>query len=365
MHTKESELLKTTPVVRDLMHFRNAAVRQLYGEEIEHYIARFLDVGDESTEVLATSTVFNILAINGNSIRSIVNLKRFNDIENVNEFLAVVNQKLPYDGRYICCVESIEQRKQRILSKYPSIISHVYYVFDFMLKRVFPKWGPTRKIYKLLTRGNNRAISLTEALGRLRVSGFDIDAYAVVDNLTFIIVRKIAVPVQQAEQPYGVIVRLRRIGKDGKMFNVYKFRTMHPYAEFLQDYVYVQNNLANGGKFNVDFRITSWGRWMRKLWLDEQPMWINWLRGELKLVGVRPLSKQYFTLYPKEFRKRRIKYTPGLIPPFYVDMPETLDEIIVSEQRYLDAYDKHPWLTDMRYFCLSIYNIILKGKRSN
>ena len=45
-------------------------------------------------------------------------------------------------------------------------------------------------------------------------------------------------------------------------------------------------------------------------------MLINFFKGDMKLVGVRPLSKQYFELYKKEVRERRIKYKPGLIPPF-------------------------------------------------
>ena len=364
MHTKESVLTYPLPDIRHRMHFRSSAVRRLYGEEAERYIASFVDTGSHTTEFIATSTVFNIAVMNGKAIRSIVNLKRMNDIENVNEFLAYVNRKLPYGGLYIGCVETIGQRKTRILNKFSKAISYPYYVLDFILKRVFPKWGPTRKIYRLLTRGNNRAMSLTETLGRLRICGFKIEEYAEVDNLTYFVVRKIARPVQKTDEKYGMVIRLRRIGKGGELFNVYKFRTMHPYAEFLQEYVYVKDHLAANGKFSNDFRVTSWGRWMRRLWLDEQLMWINWLRREMKLVGVRPLSKQYFTLYPEEFRKRRINYKPGLIPPFYVDLPKTIEEIVESERKYLDAYDAHPWLTDFRYFWKSVYNIAVRGARS-
>jgi lipopolysaccharide/colanic/teichoic acid biosynthesis glycosyltransferase len=237
-------------------------------------------------------------------------------------------------------------------------------MLDFILKRIFPKWGPTRRIYTLLTRGNNRALSITETLGRLSVLGFNIEEYTEVGNLTFFVVRKIAPIVLNSEPSYGAIIRLRRVGKDGKLFNVFKIRTMHPYAEYLQGYVNIRNQLDKGGKFTDDFRITSWGRWLRKFWLDETPMWYNWLRGDLKLIGVRPLSEQYFALYPEEFQKRRVNYTPGLIPPFYVDLPETLDEIVESERKYLDAYDAHPWLTDLRYFWKSVYNIVVKGARS-
>ncbi|MGB4004731.1 MAG: hypothetical protein WBI03_00930, partial [Bacteroidales bacterium] len=60
----------------------------------------------------------------------------------------------------------------------------------------------------------------------------------------------------------------------------------------------------------------------------------------------------------------RIKYKPGLIPPFYVDLPKTFDEIIESEKKYLAAYDKHPFRTDMNYFFKAIYNILFKKARS-
>ena len=140
---------------------------------------------------------------------------------------------------------------------------------------------------------------------------------------------------------------------------------MHPYSEYIQDYVYGLYRLEEGGKFKNDFRITSWGAFSRRVWLDELPMLLNYLRGNMKLVGVRPLSRQYFSLYNKDLQERRIRYKPGLIPPFYYDMPTNLDEIQASELRYLDAYDKHPLRTDTRYFFRSLINIVFKKARSN
>jgi lipopolysaccharide/colanic/teichoic acid biosynthesis glycosyltransferase len=155
------------------------------------------------------------------------------------------------------------------------------------------------------------------------------------------------------------------VGKNGNMIKVYKLRTMHPYSEFIQDYVYEQHDLQNGGKFKNDFRITSWGAICRKIWLDELPMLLNYFRGDMKLVGVRPLSRHYFELYNEDVRERRIKYKPGLIPPFYVDMPADLEEIQASELKYLDSYDKHPFSTDFIYFWKSIGNILFHKARSN
>jgi hypothetical protein len=63
-------------------------------------------------------------------------------------------------------------------------------------------------------------------------------------------------------------------------------------------------------------------------------------------------------------QQRRSRYKPGLVPPFYVDMPKTFDDIVNSERRYLDAYDKHPWRTDWVYFWRAVNNIVVKKARS-
>jgi lipopolysaccharide/colanic/teichoic acid biosynthesis glycosyltransferase len=77
---------------------------------------------------------------------------------------------------------------------------------------------------------------------------------------------------------------------------VKKFRTMHPYSEYLQEYVYHTNDLQEGGKFKDDFRVTSWGKVMRAMWIDELPQFSNFFKGELALVGVRALSEHYYSL---------------------------------------------------------------------
>ena len=140
---------------------------------------------------------------------------------------------------------------------------------------------------------------------------------------------------------------------------------MHPFSEYLQEYVFKKNNLQDGGKIKDDFRISPEGRFLRKFWLDELPMFYNFFKGEMKLIGVRPLSEHYFSLYTRELQMLRVKTKPGLIPPFYADMPVTLEEIIASEIKYLKSYQKRPFHTDFTYFFKSIYNILIKRKRSS
>jgi lipopolysaccharide/colanic/teichoic acid biosynthesis glycosyltransferase len=140
---------------------------------------------------------------------------------------------------------------------------------------------------------------------------------------------------------------------------------MHPYSEYLQSYINSKYGLQSGGKFNNDPRVTTIGKIFRKFWLDELPMIVNLLRGELKLVGVRPLSRHYFSLYPESVQSDRIKTKPGLLPPFYADLPETFEEIIESERRYLKSYQTYGRLTDVKYFGVIFYNIVFRRARSN
>ena len=93
-------------------------------------------------------------------------------------------------------------------------------------------------------------------------------------------------------------------------------------------------------------------------------MLINWAKGELKFVGVRPISNHYLSLYSKEHQERRKNFKPGLLPPFYADMPKTIKEIELSEKRYLDSYEKNPIKTDIKYFIKAVDNIFIKKKRS-
>lgn len=333
--------------------------------EVKQFLSKYVNVSSSGTRVLMTTTSFNIGSNNCAGTESVINLKKINDIRFVNKFQESVNEALPVGGYYIGLVETQEQRRVRLLRKYAPVISHIYFFFDFIFKRAFPKLPVLKKIYFFLTNGRNRVMSKAEALGRLVSCGFKIVDVKVIGNYTYFVGKKDNAPCYDLNPSYGPLFAMNRIGKDGKFIKVYKFRTMYPYAEYLQDYIYEQNKLASGGKFADDFRVTTWGKFLRKFWLDELPMIINLLKGDIKVVGVRPLSRQYYNLYTTELKEKRIYSKPGLLPPFYVDMPKTLEEIIESELRYLKSYEKNPMLTDMRYFCSIFYSILIRKARSN
>ena len=342
------------------------AIEKECGKEMANAVLQI--TGPKLTDraaVLSTTTLFNITGLIHDKYDYIINLHRLNDIRNLNNFIEAVNSKLEMKGYFFCCVETKDQRKTRLLNKYPPIINWIYYTFDFIIKRVLPKIKYTRKLYFFLTRGENAVITRAEALGRLSRGGFIIKQESFIGNKLCIEARKYRDPIPMDGRMYGPLIALPRIGHEGRLIKVYKLRTMHPYSEFIQDYVYKLHDLQDGGKFRNDFRITSWGAVCRKIWLDELPMLINYAKGDMKLVGVRPLSKHYFELYSTEVQERRVRYKPGLIPPFYADMPADLEQIQASEMKYLESYDKSPLTTDFRYFWKSWWNILFRKARSN
>ena len=104
---------------------------------------------------------------------------------------------------------------------------------------------------------------------------------------------------------------------------------------------------------------------MRRFWLDEIPQLINVLKGEMKLVGIRPVSKRYFQDIPAEMQKLRLMQKPGCIPPYVaLDREGNVMSVLQSEREYLEAKIRYPYTTDTKYFFKAIFNIIFKHKRS-
>ncbi len=264
------------------------AIIEECGEKAEQFIEEHVELDDVKTLITATLTRFNILRQPDNFYETIVNIRRINDIRHVNMFFESVNHKLPQHGKFICCAETSNMRRRRILGKYPPVLNWIAYTGDYIIKRVFPKFKLTSGLYFFLTRGQNRVFTHPEILGRLYACGFEVMEESMVNGLYFFVCRRIKEPAFDPNPTYGPFITLRRVGKGGKLIKVYKLRTMYPYAEYLQDYVHKRNNLENGGKFKNDFRIATSRSFLRRLWLDELPMLINLFRGDLKVVGVRP-----------------------------------------------------------------------------
>lgn len=333
-------------------------------EAVFEFLNRHVDVESKETLVISTTNEFNIHNKMG-AYKSIINLSRVNNIRYINKFFEKVNGSLSNGNIFICCFETIAARRERRRLGNIPVISSVYFFVEFIFLRVFPKiWG-LKKIYFAITKGNNRLISKAELMGRLVSCGFEIMSSESFAGLMYVVSRREKNPAYNMNVSYGPMFKTQRLGKNGKLIGVYKFRTMHPYAEYLQDYILKLSGYAASGKPANDFRLTPWGGFLRKYWIDELPQLINVCKGEMKLVGVRPVTPRYFEDIPDDLKELRLKQKPGCIPPYvFLNRKSTVEEVLQAEREYLTEKAKHPYFTDTRYFFKALFNIIFRGRRS-
>ena len=342
----------------------NNLVKEQIGETAFNFLSGYVNFETGDTFVEATTTRFNIQKILSGRSRNLVNLTRVNDIRRINKFFETVNTKLSEGSLFIGFVETKRNRKKRILNRFPFPFNWMHYTGDFVLHRVLPKMKLSKKIYFYITKGNNRVLTKAETLGRLVSCGFEIKDVKEIGRVTWFVTEKTGKPAYDLNPSYGPLFKMHRVGKNGKIIQVYKFRTMHPYAEYLQDYVLKINGYSEIGKPADDFRMTNWGKFMRRYWLDELPQLINVLRGEMKLVGIRPLSKRFLSEYPEDVKAMRLKHKPGCVPPYVALLKQDVEEYIESERIYLLEKEKRPFTTDFKYFFRALYNIFTNKIRS-
>lgn len=285
--------------------------------------------------------------------------------DNPNQIFQALHQNLTGNHYFAFVSETAENIKFCYQNKYPRSLFFLFYSIHFITHRLLPKLKGFRKLCRHLKIPID--MSKSEILGRLIYNGFDIIQVLEEHNNTLFIAKVSDCPIpgkSQKPASEGFLFSMERVGQNEKPIRIYKFRSMHPYAEYVQEYMHRIHGLEAGGKFKNDFRVSTGGRIIRKYWIDELPMLLNLIKGDIKFIGVRPISLHYYKLYPKTLQELRIKYRPGLLPPYYADLPETFDEIVNSELKYLEAYKKSPIRTDLIYFFRILKNIFINKARS-
>ena len=338
-----------------------------YSESLTDFIWKNIKKEKYSKErvtILNTISTINVNLLPTLSKDLIINTHPLNDFRRINEYLLSSYSKLRPGSFLIGSFIPLENMNKNLRAKMPHFLYSIILPFYFIYHRVFPKLAITRQIYFILTKGKNRVLSKSEILGRLSFCGYELIDDSNYNDRIYFVCRKKKTISEERFPSYGPIVKLKRVGYLGDLIYIYKLRTMYPYSEFIQGDLYEKNHLDLSGKLKNDYRITSWGKIFRKYFIDEIPQIFNWIRGDLNLIGVRALSEHYFSLYPKTLQQKRINFKPGLIPPYYADLPKTFDEIIESEIKYLGKKEKNPFKTDLRYFLKSLFNIIFTGARS-
>ena len=132
----------------------------------------------------------------------------------------------------------------------------------------------------------------------------------------------------KSDSPGPVLFRQQRVGKDGRLFNIIKFRTMYDDA--------YESALTIGN----DKRITPAGKFLRRHKLDEFPQLLNVIGGSMSLVGPRPEVPRYVDCYPPDVRSEVLSVTPGITDwasIYYKEENSLLSRSVNPEQAYLDT----------------------------
>jgi lipopolysaccharide/colanic/teichoic acid biosynthesis glycosyltransferase len=163
--------------------------------------------------------------------------------------------------------------------------------------------------------------------------GFDVVVAAMVMIIVTPLFALLALLVK-LDSPGPVLFRQTRVGRAGRPFSMLKFRTMVADAEDRKGGLAELNERDGLFKIRADPRVTSLGHWLRQTNLDELPQLINVLRGQMSLVGPRPLV-------PEEdarilgWRRRRLAVSPGMTGCWQVATPRvSLDEMVVLDHLY-------------------------------
>ena len=144
------------------------------------------------------------------------------------------------------------------------------------------------------------------------------------------------------QSPGPVLFTQRRSGKNGQPFTMFKFRSMHTDAEQRKAELESLNQMS-GPVFKIenDPRIFPFGAWMRKMSIDEWPQFWNVLRGEMSLVGPRPLPVYEVERFSAAAQRRRLSVKPGLTCLWQVSGRNSIkdfDEWVELDLRYIDNW---------------------------
>jgi exopolysaccharide biosynthesis polyprenyl glycosylphosphotransferase len=163
------------------------------------------------------------------------------------------------------------------------------------------------------------------------------------------------------DSPGPVLFKQQRVGLHGKMFQVYKFRSMHPDAEArLQELL--ENNQTNGGMFKMvdDPRLTRVGKFLRKYSLDEFPQLLNVLKGHMSLVGPRPPIARELNVYDR-WHHVRFATLPGMTGAWQVNGRSSItnfDQVVALDFDYIAHWSL--W-SDIKIL-LKTFPVVLFGK---
>jgi exopolysaccharide biosynthesis polyprenyl glycosylphosphotransferase len=191
-----------------------------------------------------------------------------------------------------------------------------------------------------------------------------IDIYGAMLGMVFFVIAFILIgPFIKLETPGPVIFKQKRVGKNGRVFEIWKFRSMGVNAEAQKEALLASNEMS-GYMFKMtnDPRITNTGKFIRKTSIDELPQFWNVLRGDMSLVGTRPPTVDEVKQY-EAHHHRRISITPGITGNWQISGRsdiEDFEEVVRLDTDYISNWTV--W-TDIKILIKTVL-VVFAGKGS-
>lgn len=245
-------------------------------------------------------------------------------------------RKLPLDEVFIGSAEYPEEKKGRLIRGFEEMGVTCHYnlgIFDgTSTKGQVGNFGD----FTVVTYSAFHSSYKRQLIKRL----MDIAGGLAGSALTLVLMPFLAVAIK-LDSPGPVLFSQTRIGRNGRRFKIYKFRSMYADAEARKKEL-EQENQVKGLMFKMenDPRVTKVGRFLRKTSLDEFPQFFNVLLGDMSLVGTRPPTEDEFEKYNLYYR-RRISMTPGLTGLWQVSGRSDIDdfdEVVKLDLKYIDNW---------------------------
>lgn len=151
------------------------------------------------------------------------------------------------------------------------------------------------------------------------------------------------IPAIKLESKGPVLFKQKRVGQNGRVFNLYKFRSMYNDAELKKKDLLDNNKIKDGYMFKIDNdpRVTRVGAFLRRTSLDELPQFINVLKGDMSLVGTRPPTLDEVEKYNNPHH-RRISMKPGITGIWQISGRSDItdfDEVVRLDTSYIDNWN--------------------------
>jgi exopolysaccharide biosynthesis polyprenyl glycosylphosphotransferase len=154
--------------------------------------------------------------------------------------------------------------------------------------------------------------------------------------------------------PGSVFYKQKRVGLNGRIFSLYKFRSMHADADKKLDELRTLNEMSGPVfKMRADPRVTPVGRFLRRFSLDELPQLWNIFRGDMSLVGPRPPLPDEVHQYVRKYR-RRLSMRPGLTCSWQVSGRSNIKDFDTWMKLDLDYIDNWSLIGDFKILCKTI-----------